>query len=89
LQTLVPHRGDLLAGDLLGRRRPVTEAVELFGSTHPAWPDYLTSDRFLNPAQFQQHYGAVFPRACTTTLYRARALCWDAPPTHQPTGGVL
>jgi SAM-dependent methyltransferase len=92
-QSRVPRRwflGEavrLLAGDLLGRRRPLAEAVELFRlNTHPAWLDHLTSDRFLNPAQFQHHYGAVFPGARTTALYRARALCWDAPPTGGPAG---
>jgi quercetin dioxygenase-like cupin family protein len=55
----LPHRWfvaeavRMLAGDLLGRRRPVTEAVELFRlNIHPAWLDHLTSDRFLNPVQF-------------------------------------
>jgi len=71
----------LLASDLLGRRRPIREAVELFRlNTHPAWLDHLTADRFLNPAEFDHHYGGVFPGANTTALYRARGLCWDAPP---------
>ncbi len=69
-----------LAADLVRRRRRPGEAWELFGvNTDPAWLDHLTTDRFLNPAQFAQRYGAVFPGARFTDLYRSRAMCWDAP----------
>jgi SAM-dependent methyltransferase len=67
-----------LAVDVLRRRRPAGDAWELFRlNTDPAWLDHLTSDRFLNPQQFTQHYSAVFPGATFTDLYRARAMCWD------------
>lgn len=66
--------------DLARRRRPPGEALELFRlSTHPAWLDHVTADRFLSPAEFDLHYGRAFPGARCTDLYRARALCWDAP----------
>jgi hypothetical protein len=69
-----------LAADLARRRRPAAQAWELFRlNTDPAWLDHLTTDRFLNPAQFTQRYSAVFPGARFTDLYRARAMCWDAP----------
>jgi len=71
-----------LGSDLLRRRRPPTEAWELLRlNTDPAWLDHLTTDRFLNPTQFTQQYGQVFPDATFTDLYRSRAMCWDNPPT--------
>jgi SAM-dependent methyltransferase len=79
----------MLAGDLIKRRRSSEEAWELFGlNTDPAWIDHLTSDRFLSPQQFTQRYGAVFPGAGITELYRARALCWTSPTSAplQPNG---
>jgi ubiquinone/menaquinone biosynthesis C-methylase UbiE len=69
-----------LAADVLQRRRPPGEAWELLRlNTDPGWLDHLTSDRFLNPTQFAQRYGAVFPGAALTDLYRARAICWQQP----------
>jgi SAM-dependent methyltransferase len=69
-----------LAGDLLRRRRPPAEALELYRlNTDPAWLEHLTTDRFLNPDQFTHAYGQVFPGATFTGLYRARVMCWDAP----------
>jgi SAM-dependent methyltransferase len=66
--------------DLALRRRPAREALELFRlSTHPAWLDHVTADRFLSPAEFDRRYGRVFPGAHYTDLYRTRALTWDAP----------
>jgi SAM-dependent methyltransferase len=66
--------------DLVLRRRPPGEALELFRlSTHPAWLDHVTTDRFLSPAEFDIRYGRALPGARCTDLYRARALCWDAP----------
>ena len=70
----------ILLGDLARHRRPVSEAWELFGlNTDPGWLDHLTSDRFLNPTQFADRYGQVFPGARFTAMYRSRAMCWDAP----------
>jgi SAM-dependent methyltransferase len=67
-----------LAGDLLRRRRPAAEAVELYRlSTDPAWLAHLVSDRFLSPTEFTKRYAAVFPGAQFTELYRARAMCWE------------
>ena len=68
----------ILAGDLLGRRRPPGEAWELFRlNTHPLWLDHLVADRFLSPAELARRYSQVFPGARFTDLYRARAMCWD------------
>jgi SAM-dependent methyltransferase len=65
--------------DLMGRRRPAREAVELFRlNIHPGWLDHVTSDRFLSPAEFERRYGSVFPGARYTGLDFARGLCWDA-----------
>jgi SAM-dependent methyltransferase len=65
--------------DLIRRRRPAREAVELFRlNIHPGWLDHVTSDRFLSPAEFERRYGSVFPGARYTGLDFARALCWDA-----------
>jgi ubiquinone/menaquinone biosynthesis C-methylase UbiE len=70
----------ILAGDLLRRRRPAAEALELYQlNTDPSWLEHLTAERFLSPDQFAQRYQAVFPGASLTDLYRARGLCWDAP----------
>jgi len=69
-----------LASDLLGRRRPVAQAWELYRlNTDPAWLDHLTTDRFLSPDQFARCYAQVFPGARFTDLYRTRTMCWDAP----------
>jgi len=71
----------LLAGDLVGRRRPAAEAVELYRlNVDSGWLDHVTSDRFLSPAEFGRRYDKVFPEGRHTDMYRARALCWDAPP---------
>jgi SAM-dependent methyltransferase len=72
----------LLATDLL-RRSPIAEAMELYRlNVHPAWLDHLTSDRFLDPEEFDRRTGRVFPGARYTALYRARALCWAHPARH-------
>jgi SAM-dependent methyltransferase len=66
--------------DLMGRRRPAREALELFRlNTHPGWLDHVTADRFLSPAEFERRYGGVFPGARYTGLDFARAMCWDTP----------
>jgi ubiquinone/menaquinone biosynthesis C-methylase UbiE len=70
----------MLLFDVTRRRRQVGEAWELFRlNTDPDWLDHLTADRFLNPEEFAQRYGAIFPGAVFTDLYRARALCWRQP----------
>ncbi len=70
----------ILVGDLARRRRPSEEAWELFRlNVDPGWLHHLTSDRFPNPEQFAERYSTVFPGAAFTDLYRARAICWDAP----------
>ena len=75
-------RGEALrrfAGDLWGRRRPWREAVEVLRlQMHPAWLDHLTTDRFLSPAEFRRRYGAVFPGAQFTDLYRTCVLTWES-----------
>jgi len=69
-----------LAADLVRRRRPITQAWELFRlNVDPAWLDHLTTDRFLNPQVFADRYGGVFPGAAFTDLYRAQAMCWQQP----------
>ena len=66
-----------LAGDLLRRRRPVSEAIELCRlQLHPAWLDHVTSDRFLSPSEFRQRYGAVFAGGHFTDLYHTCVLTW-------------
>jgi len=70
----------ILLGDLLYRRRPPSEAWELYRlNIHPAWLDHLTSDRFLNPSEFAKRYSRVFAGAGFTDLYRTRAMCWQVP----------
>ena len=65
-------------GDAVGRRRPVPEAIELLRLlNHPAWLDHVTSDRFLNPSEFRQRYGGVFPHGQFTDLYFACVLTWQ------------
>jgi len=74
-----------LVGDVLHHRRPVVEAVEMFRLwVHPAWLDHVSTDVFLTPAEFVARYGAVFPDAEITPMYRARALHWR----HTPPAGV-
>ncbi len=66
-----------LAGDVLHRRRPVPEAVELCRlQLHPSWLDHVTSDRFLSPAEFRHRYGTVFPGGHFSALYRSCGLTW-------------
>ncbi len=81
----------LLAADLATRRRPIAEALELYRlNVNPTWLDHLTRDRFLHPDEFDRRTGRVFPGARYAALYRARALCWDAPAfraTSQPAAG--
>ena len=64
-------------GDLLSRRRPLPEAIELLRlQMHPDWLDHVTSDRFLSPTEFRRRYGDVFPGGEFTDLYRSCVLTW-------------
>lgn len=80
-----------MVGDLVGGRRPLPEALELFRlQLHPAWLDHVTSDRFLSPSEFRHRYGGVFPGGRFTDLYRACVLTWPAePPSRGPSGRGL
>ena len=65
-------------GDVLGRRRPVREAIEVLRlQTHPSWLDHVTTDRFLSPSEFRHRYGDVFPGGVFTDLYRTCVLTWQ------------
>jgi SAM-dependent methyltransferase len=65
--------------DLRRHRRPIGEAVELYRlCTDPAWLAHVSTDEFLTPDQFEQTYGAVFPGAEFTPMYRAVAMQWRA-----------
>jgi len=66
--------------DLLRRRRPAAEAVELLRlSLDPDWLDHQATDQLWPPADWDTITGAVYPGAAITPLYRARALSWQAP----------
>jgi ubiquinone/menaquinone biosynthesis C-methylase UbiE len=66
-------------GDLLGRRRPLREAIEVLRlQTHPAWLDHVTTDRFLSPSEFRHRYGGIFPGGQFADLYRTCVLTWQA-----------
>lgn len=65
--------------DLVRRRRPVSEAVELLRlSLDPDWLDHQTTDRLLPPEQWDSLTSEVFPGANIAALHRARALRWSA-----------
>ena len=69
--------------DVVGRRRPVGEAIELLRlMMHPAWLDHLTSDRFLSPSGFRQRYGSIFPDGQFTDLYFGCVLTWQEAGQH-------
>ena len=64
--------------DVVQRRRPWREATELFRlMMHPKWLDHVTTDRFLSPSEFRQHYGGVFPGGQFTDLFLACLLTWQ------------
>jgi SAM-dependent methyltransferase len=66
-----------LRADLLHHRRPIREAIELYRlSTHPGWLDHLATDVFLGSDEFEAVYGAAFPGAEFTPMYRTRAMHW-------------
>ena len=63
--------------DVLRRQRPLREALELLRlQLNRAWLDHVTTDRFLSPSEFRQHYGAVFPGGQFADLYRTCVLTW-------------
>jgi 2-polyprenyl-3-methyl-5-hydroxy-6-metoxy-1,4-benzoquinol methylase len=65
--------------DLLHRRRPVRQAVELLRlQLDPDWLDHQTTDRLRPAEDWDAHCRAVFPGAALVTLDRARALTWEA-----------
>jgi SAM-dependent methyltransferase len=65
--------------DLIRRRRPISEAVELLRlQLDPAWLDHQTTDRLWPPDEWDANTRSVFPGAEISELYRARALRWCA-----------
>jgi hypothetical protein len=76
-------RAEALRGfrdDLIHRRRPVGDAAELLRlSLDPDWLDHQATDHLWPPHEWDTITGAVYPGAAITPLYRARALCWQAP----------
>lgn len=72
-------------GDLLHRRRPIAEAVELLRlGLDPDWLDHQSTDRLLPPAEWDALTRAVFPGAVIATLDRTHALSWTAPDAEEP-----
>lgn len=68
--------------DLLRRRRPLGEAVELLRlSLDPDWLDHQHTDRLTPPAEWDALAHTVFPGANIATFGRAHALSWTAPTT--------
>ncbi len=60
------------------RRRPIREAIEVYRlSTHPNWLDHVSTDVFLSAGEFTALYGAVFPGADFTPMYRTMAMHWQ------------
>lgn len=65
-------------GDLLRRRRPVGEAVELLRlQLDPDWLDHQTTDRLWPADEWDRQCRSVFPGAAIAPLHRARALSWQ------------
>jgi SAM-dependent methyltransferase len=63
--------------DLLHRRRPGKEAVELLRlQLDPDWLDHQTTDRLRPAEDWDAHCRAVFPGASILALHRARAVAW-------------
>ena len=66
--------------DLLHRRRPAAEAVELLGlRLNRDWLDHRVSDRLHPPGEWERLAARVFPDAVITQLEQARGLHWRAP----------
>lgn len=70
----------MFRADLLRRRRPAAEAVELLRlQLDPDWLDHQTTDRLVPPQQWENVIRTIYPDARITPLHRARALAWRAP----------
>lgn len=66
--------------DLLHRRRPAREAMELLRlQLDGEWLDHQTTDRLWPPEDWDANARSVFPDAEISSLHRARALRWRAP----------
>lgn len=66
--------------DLLHRRRPVAEAVELLRlRLNRDWLDHRASDRLHPTAEWEHLATRVFPDAAISQLEQARGLHWRAP----------
>lgn len=66
--------------DLLRRRRPVGEAVELLRlQLDPDWLDHQSTDQLWPPDEWDEQCRAVLPGAAITPLHRAHALAWRQP----------
>lgn len=69
-----------LVGDIRHRRRLLREAWEIYRlSTHPAWLDHVTTDRFLPPGEWERVARTVFPGCVITPMYRALGMWWGEP----------
>jgi hypothetical protein len=56
-------------------------ALEIYRlSTHPALLQHQATEVVITPEEFEQTYGAVFPRATITPMHLVRALCWHNTP---------
>jgi SAM-dependent methyltransferase len=66
--------------DVLRRRRPLGEAVELLRlQLDRDWLDHQSTDQVWPPAEWDEQCRAVYPGAVITSLHRARALAWRRP----------
>jgi SAM-dependent methyltransferase len=66
-----------LVGDVVLRRRPPAEAVELYRiSRDPGWLSHTMSDRPLSPAAFESVVEEVVPGAEVLDMGRARMVVW-------------
>lgn len=66
--------------DLLRRRRPVHDAVELLQlRLKRDWLDHRAGDRLQPPGDWDRIAGGVLPGAVISALYQARGLHWRAP----------
>lgn len=66
--------------DLLRRRRPVGDAVELLQLLlNRDWLDHRASDRLQTPGDWDRIAGRVLPSTVISSLDQARGLHWRAP----------
>lgn len=78
-------------GDLLHRRRPLGEALDLLRlQLDPDWLDHQTSDQLLPPERWRRLALSALPGVDVGSLHRARALDWHAAaaPAPHPQPGV-